>query len=113
MQALESLAPDSKPSIRWALGNTEAGRVWLKIEDNGPGIPAEIREKLFTPFLTTRAQGTGLGLSFVKQVVEDHGGLISCLDRQLGEGACFEMVFPARIQNTVKAVQMSEDLVHG
>jgi nitrogen-specific signal transduction histidine kinase len=35
-----------------------------------------------------------LGLSFVKQVVEDHDGVISCLERELGSGACFEMVFP-------------------
>lgn len=96
LQALEGATPadGAPPSIHWALGTTETGRVWLKIQDNGPGIPAEVRARLFTPFVTTRAQGTGLGLSFIKQVVEDHAGVITCLERESGRGACFEMVFP-------------------
>jgi nitrogen fixation/metabolism regulation signal transduction histidine kinase len=96
LQSLESSPPadGARARVRWALGATESGRAWLKIEDNGPGIPADLRGRLFTPFVTTRAQGTGLGLSFVKQVIEDHGGTIVCLDREPGRGACFEMVFP-------------------
>ena len=80
--------------ILWKMGSAESGRVWIRIEDNGPGIPPEIRSRLFTPFLTTRAQGTGLGLSFVKKVIEEHGGTIHCVDRLLGPGACFEIIFP-------------------
>jgi nitrogen fixation/metabolism regulation signal transduction histidine kinase len=82
--------------IDFSLGETESGRVWLRIEDNGTGVPEEIRRKLFNPFVTTRAQGTGLGLSFVKKVVEDHGGEVSLIARPSGKrGACFEILLPA------------------
>lgn len=94
LQALEEGRIQS-PRIAWRLGAAESGRVWLRIEDNGPGIPAEAREKLFTPFFTTRAQGTGLGLSFIQKVLEDHGGKIHCVERSPGQGACFEITLPA------------------
>ncbi|HWE73239.1 MAG TPA: ATP-binding protein [Stellaceae bacterium] len=48
----------------------------LRIEDNGPGIPAENLAKVFEPLFTTKRMGTGLGLSTVKQIVEQHGGTI-------------------------------------
>ncbi len=87
-QALEGV---NEPTITWSLGSMETGRVWVRIEDNGPGVAPEIREKLFTPFMTTRAQGTGLGLSFVKRVVEENGGEIEY--KKIEKGACFEMIF--------------------
>lgn len=52
------------------------GRVTLRIRDNGSGIPADVLPKIWTPFFTTRAQGTGLGLSFVHEIITDHGGRI-------------------------------------
>ena len=96
LQALETIPNSSAevPWVGWALGAAETGRVWLRIEDNGPGVASVVRERLFTPFVTTRAQGTGLGLSFVKKVVDDHGGSIRCLDRPGGSGACFELILP-------------------
>ena len=48
----------------------------ISVADTGPGIPPEIRAKLFTPFVTTKSRGTGLGLSTVKRLVEAHGGTI-------------------------------------
>jgi len=50
--------------------------VELRIEDNGPGIPAHIFPQLFEPYVTTKPKGTGLGLAIVKKIVEEHGGLI-------------------------------------
>jgi two-component system, LuxR family, sensor kinase FixL len=47
------------------------------VADTGPGIPSEVREKLFTPFFTTKARGTGLGLSTAKRLIEAHGGTIT------------------------------------
>lgn len=96
LQALEGWVPVSgaAPMISWALGNTESGRVWLKIEDNGPGVSTQVKDRLFTPFVTTRAQGTGLGLSFIKKVLEDHDGSIQLLTRVPGQGACFELALP-------------------
>jgi len=99
LQALEGIAPPKKIEI--LMGNTETGRVWLRIQDNGPGIPAEVRARLFVPFVTTKAQGTGLGLSFVKRVVEEHAGSLELLDPAGGKGgACFEMSLPHAHQFT-------------
>lgn len=90
LQALEGL--DGIREVSWKLGNTESNRVWLRIQDSGPGISPEIKSRLFTPFVTTRAQGTGLGLSFVKKVLEDHHGTIELCPSE--RGACFEMILP-------------------
>jgi signal transduction histidine kinase len=68
-------------------------RVVLEVEDNGEGIPAEDREKLFTPFFTTKAQGTGLGLTLSHRIVTDHDGHISCESRP-GQGARFRVELP-------------------
>jgi two-component system nitrogen regulation sensor histidine kinase GlnL len=50
----------------------------LSIRDNGPGIPADIVGDLFDPFVTTKAQGSGLGLALVAKIVGDHGGIVEC-----------------------------------
>ncbi|MDQ2694391.1 MAG: nitrogen regulation protein NR(II), partial [Pseudomonadota bacterium] len=55
--------------------------VRLDVIDNGPGIPDEIREKIFYPMITGRADGTGLGLSIAQNLVNQHGGLIECTSR--------------------------------
>ncbi|HTL12356.1 MAG TPA: ATP-binding protein [Bdellovibrionota bacterium] len=75
--------------IEWRLGNTEDGKVWLRIQDDGTGVPVEVMPKLFSPFVTTKAHGTGLGLSFCRKVVQDHGGDLKLLPSP--QGACFEM----------------------
>jgi two-component system nitrogen regulation sensor histidine kinase NtrY len=48
----------------------------IEVEDNGPGIPANLRERIFEPYITTKVNGTGLGLAIVKRMVEDHQGFI-------------------------------------
>ena len=54
--------------------SSSAAMCRVVIADSGPGIPAEIRARLFTPFVTTKSRGTGLGLSTVKRLVEAHHG---------------------------------------
>jgi len=50
----------------------------VSIQDNGPGIPEDLRSHLFEPFVTTKAKGSGLGLALVAKMIGDHGGLIEC-----------------------------------
>ncbi len=50
------------------------GRLEVEVEDSGPGLPAEVRERIFEPFFSTKTGGTGLGLALVKKTAQDHGG---------------------------------------
>jgi two-component system sensor histidine kinase PilS (NtrC family) len=80
-------------TIRLACGPDGAG-AWLVVEDDGPGIAAADRVKLFTPFFTTKAGGTGLGLATVHRIVEAHGGTILVED-VVPHGARFTVHLPA------------------
>jgi len=63
------------------------------IADRGPGVPSEMRPRLFEPFVTGRLEGTGLGLAVVRRVVEMHGGKVS-IDRRAGGGSVFVLWLP-------------------
>lgn len=83
---------------------TTAGRegIEVRIEDNGPGIPPELREQIFNPFVTTKKTGVGLGLSIVSQIVDGHHGLIRVESGKEGsafQGAHFIIFFPATAQS--------------
>lgn len=74
----------------------QAGRTAiLRIADTGPGIPEEIRGKVFQPFFTTKEEGTGLGLSIAARIVQEHGGELS-VESPEGQGAVFVMRFPVK-----------------
>lgn len=70
-----------KPGMRLSVPGT-SNRVTLPLEfcvrDNGPGVPEEILQHLFDPFVTTKANGTGLGLALVAKIIGNHGGVIEC-----------------------------------
>ncbi len=68
--------------------------VQVRLQDTGPGVPAEMREQIFNPFVTTKKTGVGLGLSIVSKIVDEHHGTIR-LDNSDGQGACFVIFFPA------------------
>jgi len=63
----------------------ESPRVELRVHDDGPGIPAEVRKNLFIPFYTTKRDGTGLGLAISERILEHHGSSIR-VDSTLGDG---------------------------
>ncbi|MBN1510840.1 MAG: sensor histidine kinase [Phycisphaerae bacterium] len=71
-----------------------AGQIGIVVADDGPGIPADLRQRIFNPFFTTKDTGTGLGLSIVHRIAEAHGGRVEVGDRPDG-GAAFTMVLPA------------------
>jgi signal transduction histidine kinase len=71
------------------LGNCVA----ISITDTGPGMPEEIKTKVFQPFFTTKDQGTGLGLSIANRIVHEHGGRIDLRTRE-GEGSTFTIYLP-------------------
>jgi len=72
--------------------NLAGTEVWLRIEDNGPGMDEEQRDRVFNPFFTSKEHGTGLGLAIVKRIVEAHGGTIELASR-IGEGTEFVLSF--------------------
>ena len=81
--------------------SAERKGVEVRIEDSGPGIPLESREQIFNPFVTTKKNGVGLGLSIVSRIVDGHHGSIRVEDAGGGKGerekagACFVVFFPA------------------
>ena len=75
---------------------TIGAAVVLDIIDNGKGFPKEGRQRLLEPYMTTRAEGTGLGLPIVTKILEDHGGGLDLLDAPDGQGACVRLHFPNR-----------------
>ena len=65
------------------------------IEDNGPGIPADLRESVFEPYHTTKERGTGLGLAIVRHNTELYGGTVK-IESELGKYTRFNLLFPGR-----------------
>jgi signal transduction histidine kinase len=80
---------DTPPSVGLFVGRGPAGGVELVIDDNGPGVALEDRDRIFQPFYTTKAEGTGVGLSFARQVALSHGGTLTLAPQALGRGATF------------------------
>ncbi|HEY5132064.1 MAG TPA: ATP-binding protein [Candidatus Krumholzibacteriaceae bacterium] len=70
----------------------ESNGALLVVEDNGPGIPAEIRERIFEPFFTTKKAGSGLGLSICRKIISEQGADIS-IASEPGKGARFSVTF--------------------
>lgn len=70
------------------------GLVEIDVADSGPGVPEELRARVFEPFFTTRDKGTGLGLAVARQIVEAHEGRIDVAERP-GGGALFRIALPA------------------
>ncbi len=74
---------------------TAGGSVTVEITDQGPGIPPPDRKRVFEMFMTTRPEGTGLGLFLAKAAIERSGGTISVADTAPGSGACIRLTLPA------------------
>jgi signal transduction histidine kinase len=66
----------------------------VEITDQGPGIPPADRQRVFDMFMTTRPEGTGLGLFLARAAIERSGGSIAIADRPPGTGACVRITLP-------------------
>jgi signal transduction histidine kinase len=86
---------DYKPLVSVKTKLTANSQVLIAIKDNGPGIPDEIKDKIFQPFFTTKdtGKGTGLGLSLAYDIVKAHGGeiVVECVENR---GSCFNITLP-------------------
>lgn len=69
------------------------GGVRIRVDDGGPGIPADVKDRIFTPFFSTKTRGTGLGLAISRGIVEEHRGRIELRNRDEG-GARAEVLLP-------------------
>ena len=83
-------------ALKAVAGEIGTGRpaVMIEVRDNGEGIPAELHEKVFSPFCTTKARGVGLGLPIVRRTMIDHGGLVRI--ESAGAGTVVRLSLPAR-----------------
>jgi signal transduction histidine kinase len=68
--------------------------VYVKVADQGPGVAPEAAAKLFTPYFSTKAKGTGLGLAHVRKILQAHGGNAELLTNSPGQGATFALILP-------------------
>jgi signal transduction histidine kinase len=93
--AVEAMAQGGKLMIQAAHAGTEPDCIEIIISDTGHGISADIQDKIFLPFFTTKEKGTGLGLAIVHKIVISHGGSIAV--ETSGGGTTFRVRFPLNI----------------
>ncbi len=91
--AIDAARVVAQPEVRISVSPQGRERVDLVVRDNGPGVAPEMRERLFEPYATTKAEGTGLGLAIVERIVVEHGGEIVYAEAS-GGGAEFRVSLP-------------------
>jgi signal transduction histidine kinase len=90
-------ALDGKPGTFEIAARRRGKQIEIGVTDNGPGIPAELHEKVFAPYHTSKEAGTGLGLPTVQRIVTDFGGEVT-IDADYSPGARFLMMIPAGVR---------------
>jgi len=81
------------------IGRAEVDEVHISVADNGPGIPIDVADRLFDPFVSTKPGGMGMGLMFCRAVVEAHGGRI-WPEANVPNGAAIHVSLPAEVPST-------------
>jgi two-component system sensor kinase FixL len=94
MNAIDTLGGSASGRILLEAQAQAGGALRLRVQDDGPGILSSVRTTLFKPFVTSKTEGTGLGLPICRRLIEEHGGTIEAVeDGDLG-GACFQIDLP-------------------
>ncbi len=93
IQAIQAVKDPARSKLISIELSNEAGKIYFSIEDSGDGVPNVIQKSMFQAFVTSKANGTGLGLSFSKQVIESFGGAIELVPGK-GTGAKFIVSLP-------------------
>lgn len=92
LNAFEAIENKPNPKVKvWAEKKLD-GQVVISILDNGPGIPEEIKDRIFVPFFTTKKKGSGIGLSLSKQIMTLHGGKIKVTSKE-NTGTLISLIF--------------------
>jgi signal transduction histidine kinase len=92
LNAIQAVEEQKEARIKLRAYVDGRSRPVIQVEDNGPGIPADVQEKIFVPFFTTKEDGSGIGLSLSRQIMRLHGGRLSVRSEE-GEGAVFTLRF--------------------
>ncbi len=110
MHALEETT-DAKLQILSHIASKVKGQyIDIVIEDNGPGIPEDIRESLFDPYVSSKSKGSGLGLAIVKRIVEEHSGSVWVRESSLG-GTAMHVRLPINAMQTYRG-NRNKDTLH-
>lgn len=97
VNAIQAMPRGGRVTVRATSEQFDGQRyVRVEVRDTGPGIPPNVKERLFEPFYTTKASGTGLGLAVVKRIVEAHHGVVQ-FETALGQGTTFTLRLPATL----------------
>jgi two-component system nitrogen regulation sensor histidine kinase NtrY len=88
-----ALAGGSRPPTVWLSAEGDIDGATVLVADNGPGVPAAVASEIFRPFFTTKAAGSGVGLSLARQAIVSQGGQLICTSGPGARGACFSLRF--------------------
>jgi PAS domain S-box-containing protein len=101
--AIEAMATvtDRARTLRVKSVIREPDGVWIVVEDSGPGIDPENADRIFHPFFTTKSEGTGMGLSICRSIIEAHNGHLS-LRSASNRGSVFEILLPAETSKPIR-----------
>lgn len=91
--ALDATQDCREPRIELSAGINTEGKTYIQVSDNGTGIPADVQERIFIPFFTTKPAGSGIGLSISRQIMHMHKGSLTVIS-EAGQGSRFLLTFP-------------------
>lgn len=90
--ALDATKDTSRPQIELSSGINQDGKTFILVSDNGTGIPADVQERIFVPFFTTKPSGSGIGLCISRQIMHMHKGSLTVVSEE-GKGSRFMLTF--------------------